>query len=267
MWGCLALIGLAATPSPEAPLAIAVIPSVARGDHGYLNGPEVEVDLRRAIAERPTLSANPPAGNALREKIASCGASVPCMAAGLSEEGYALGLRVAVDQRFSPPVFTAQLIEVDRSRVLREVIGDALSGDNLRAEIQNRVAALLEATGHPRLARVVVEVDPESAHVSVTPQPEHRGENHVFWLPEGDHTVEAESGAGRARTTIHAVPGRESVVRLALDTEETSVSPWMWGAIGVAVLGGAACIIAIAASSGVDCYCLATPGQTCPPCP
>jgi hypothetical protein len=260
MWALALLVAL----SPDAPTGIAVVSSVQVGSAGRTTGFEVEADLLRAIRSRPSLRAESITALA-RHRIAACGASVSCMAAALARDGYALGLRVAADQRFTPAVFTAQLIDAETGRVVDELVGEVASDQTLREVLDARVGALLERAGHPRLGRLTLYIDPPGASVRVEPAPVV-GEGGEYWVTEGDYRVLAPDGTA---WPVRAEAGRISVLRVGVSQPAEASSPWLWIAIVAAVAAGAAASIGIAAASASDtsCVCLAAPGSTCPPCP
>lgn len=262
------MLALVAQVSPEAPIDIAVVSSVVVGAHGRMTGAEVESDLRRAIASRPALRA-PRVPSAVRARIAGCGASTECMARDLEQDGYALCLRVAADQRFAPAAFTAQLIDVRSARVVDELVGEAASGEALRVALDERVGALLERSGYARLARVEVEVQPPSASLRLEPPPVSGAEG-VYWVTEGSYRVIAEDGERSAVWPVQAVAGRTAALSVDVQPAEAESSSWLWVAIVGVVLAGAATSIGVAAAtsgSSGSCVCLAAPGVPCQPCP
>jgi hypothetical protein len=263
MWA-LALLLCAA---PPAPLELAVVPSVVTGAAGRTTGFEVEADLRRVVAARPSLRATR-LTRGLRDRVASCGADVACMVRGLAQDGYALGLRVAADQRFSPAVFTVQLVDVVRGRVVDELVGEADATTELRVALTVRVEQLLERAGHPRLARVQTAVSPREATLRLEPEPVSQDEG-GYWVTEGDYQLHAAHGGHTAVSPLVAVAGRTTQVSLELSPPEAE-SSWLWlGIVGAVVVSAVVSIGVAAAVSGAEssCLCLGAAGATCEPCP
>lgn len=263
MWALALLVSAA----PPLPLELAVVPSVVTGAAGRTTGFEVEADLRRVVAARPSLRATR-LTRGLRERVAQCGADVPCMVEGLAHDGYALGLRVAADQRFSPAVFTVQLVDVARARVVDELVGEADAQTELRVVLTERVEQLLERAGYPRLARVQAAVSPADAMVRLEPEPVSQDDT-GYWVTEGSYQLHATHDGQAVVSPLVAVAGRTTQVSLELAPPEPE-SSWLWlGIVGAVVVGAAASIGIAAAVSGAEgtCLCLGPPGATCEPCP
>lgn len=262
MWA-LALL-LCASPTP---LELAVVPSVVIGAAGRTTGFEVEADLRRVVAARPSLRATR-LTRGLRDRVAGCGADVACMVQGLAQDGYALGLRVAADQRFSPAVFTVQLVDVARGRVVDELVGEADAQTSLRGVLTERVEQLLERAGYPRLARVQAVVSPPEATVRLEPEPVSQDDG-GYWVTEGNYQLYATHAGKTATSPLIAVAGRTTGVSLEVASPEAE-SSWLWlGIVGVVVAAAATSIGVAAAVSGAEssCLCLGAPGASCEPCP
>lgn len=264
MLSTLLLLVLAAQPELRIE-RVAVWPTVLSGPHGQLRELELQNELAVAIAERPTLAPLPPIDGETRERVLTCGSSTGCLAALAEERGAELGLRVAVDLRFDPPLFSLQLVRAGGA-LAGEAVGERRPGAPLRADVAETARALLDRAGHPARAHLTIAVDPPDARVTLSPEPIATLSEGRFALEPGSYEIHAAlEGYVASSQAIEATAGRASSVVLALAPEETASFPWFWAGVTLVAAIGAGTAIALIAGGSDGCLCLSS-GAPCEGC-
>ena len=208
-------------------------------------------------------------GGTRADRVLACGSDTRCVARQLSPFRADLGLVVIVNGRLDPPLAGVLTLDIPTERPIAEKY-EQVPAEELRRVLQTTVADHFDRAGHPRWARLEVNVDPSNAGIAVEPSytPE-AGRPNLFIVPPGQYTVMGQlDGYQPDRQTAALSPGATTEVALRL-TKESSwyESPWVW--VGAAVVVGAAVTVA-AVTLGPEkaCGCIVTADQPmCPPCP
>lgn len=262
----LALFVALATAAAAPAERIALWPTVLAGPHGDLKETELRADLASIILARPTLDLLPETATIQREKVLACGSEATCLAKLVTDAGADIGLRVAVDLRFDPPVYSLQLLR-ENGASLANAFGEERVEGQLRAEIQQRTTQLFDEAGHQAMALLRIAVTPPDAKVTIAPEAGRDRGDGLYTVPAGQYQIRAEQeGHLAAEALIDAAAGRASTVTLSLAPEADSSFPWLWAGITVAAAIGAGVAIGLIASRGGErCICI-TSGEPCPSC-
>jgi hypothetical protein len=245
-------------------MTLALVPILLSGPHGASSISSVYADITAAVSQRTGLRLISDAEifavlGELQKQIGDCGADTRCMAERLRRVDARLGLVVVVNPISDPPLVSLLLLDTDARKVIGADVGALREGEpSISAAIQTRAGALFEAQGFGRAARIVVDVSPPRAAISLGPgiEPE-RGTPNVFSVPPGHYTVTANAdGFLGASTEIDGQPGVTRRIALSLE-ESTSLfeSPWFWGGLGAALLGGAAAAVVLLRVP-LHCWCI-----------
>jgi hypothetical protein len=182
-----------------------------------------------------------------RSGLAICGSDVRCLAEALAAAGLDSALIAAIDDSSSPRLITLQLIDCARAAA-RDSVVDEFSGDDVAAiERASSLAwRMIEKAGHRAGGRLVVEVEPTNADVTVGETP--LGTKRAITLHPGSVLVTA-TREGWTRASAEAVlrTSEETKVHLVLEEEGDSIteSPWFWIGAGAATAAIAGAIVAV----------------------
>jgi hypothetical protein len=202
----------------------------------------------------------------LRDRVRDCGSDTACISSRLRTFNARLGLVVVLDFASNPPLISLQLLDTDDGRMLASSVGEVQTGaGGESASIRKGANELLEKAGYHRAGRVLVEVEPPNAHITlgegVDPDP---GTPNRFTLAPGRYPVNAKlEGWLPAKTEVAVATGAEAKVKLALTKEQTIFdSPWFWIGAAIGVVGGAAAVFAVTRHPS-RCLCFTAPGVPC----
>ena len=181
----------------------------------------------------------------LTQQITNCRGDLSCFGARLDQAGVALMLDLVADLGDELIVVTSRVID-SGGEVLFQGLYEAAGAE---AAVQQETERAFAALGHPLAARLLVEVSPPDAKLTITPPPPVELEA-GFAVAPGPVVVRAEaSGFIASEARAEAIAGQDTRVTISL-REASSVwaSPWLWIAAGVVIAGGSAA--AVVALSG-----------------
>lgn len=198
--------------------------------------------LRRHVMRREGLDAG----------IGACGTDVACIGAKARGAGVDLVLVTVVNLEIEPALIVTQLVGASSDTVRQRGVAEVPHDQDLRRALLDHVSAVLVEDLHPRLGRLVVDMNPRDAALSIDGLPPPSRMVRGGWLVEpGLHEVLATAPDHRDASAVADVPaGGEVTLSLALEPESSWVrSPWLWIAVGVVVAAGAT-TAALAATTG-----------------
>lgn len=253
---------------------LAVLPIVLEGEHGSATISAIYDDVAaaasmrlglRVISNEEMFAASE---EGLGDRVRDCGSDIACVAARLRSFNARLGMVVVLDFSSKPALIRLQLLDTDDSRLVQASVGE-VSGDKaeLSANIRKRAGELLEAARYTRAGRVLVEVSPPNARVSLDGVEPDPGTPNRFTVAPGSYTaIAALDGWGSQKSAVTVQSGEEAKVRLEL-SEETSLleSPWLWAAIGVVAIGSVITVVTVT-DKDPRVLCLVSNGMN-PNCP
>jgi hypothetical protein len=265
----------AAGPEPAARLA--VLPIVVAGDEGsasisdlhgaVASSARLRPGLRVLTAEELFLASQ----EGVLEKVRDCGSDVACIGARLRSLETQLGLVVLLNFQLAPPLLSLRLLDAEAGRELGRAVGelaaDESRGTGLSARLASETASVLERAGFREGALLRVEVEPETAAITIDGAERERGAPNIFILAPGPHTIEARlDGHDPARASSVLARGEEQRVRLWLEPQTSLfASPWFWTIVGAVAVGSAVTAAALAYDRPWD-VCFEQTGVS-PPCP
>lgn len=269
-WALVGLIALEQTALAK-PARLAIVARV-------ISRPGVELELDQAglfevlaksaafareleVLPWATMSAAP-----IDDALRRCGSGVDCMATLLRERARAdLALWVVADLGAPARLLSVRLVDCDASRVIAQEINELSARDaELAPPITQAVLAVLGEAGHAAGGRLVVEVDPPGAELSVGAGLAPDGESkHSYWvgLDEGRtrrvvHVGARLAGHEDAALEAEVESGKETRVALVLEREQSPLaSPWLWVGAALAVAAGVTAV-AMVSRSGERGLCM-----------
>lgn len=254
---------------------LAVLPIIYEGKNGEASLSSVIDDVSTAAAYRLGLKliSNEEmfaAAGDVANKVRDCGSDTTCIADRLRRFDARYGLVVVVNLALSPPLLSLQMLDTDERRLVAESAGNVSAGDETVSQaIRARARKMLEEAGYIEAGRIVVDVTPPRARVSLADgQLPDDGSPNVFSVAPGRHEVRGElQGYVANQVEAITIAGQETKVGLVLEEESSIVSsPWFWTAIGAAVAGGTVAAI-FATRTTSRCVCLVVNGVGCEQCP
>ncbi|MCC7385660.1 MAG: hypothetical protein IT384_27675 [Deltaproteobacteria bacterium] len=268
--GLWALTVAAAPPKVD---RLAVLPIIAAGPNGDASLSSVINDVSQAAAFRLGLRLLSDeemfvASAEVGERVRNCGSDIACIADRLRAFDARYGLVVVVNMTVQPPLIGLQLIDTDERRLVGESLGQLAPEDSgISKAIQARARKIFDEAGYNQAGRVVVEVQPPQAKVTIGDFSPDEGAPNVFTVPPGHYEVRAQlDGYGGASEQAVAIGGQETKVGLILEEESSFFgSPWFWVGLGAVAAGGATAAV-IAAQPTSRCVCVVFQGQGCGPC-
>ncbi len=254
---------------------LAVLPIIFEGKHGEASLSSVIDAVASASAYRlglKLISNEEMFANAgdVANKVQDCGSDTLCIADRLRRFDARYGLVVVVNLAISPPLISLQMLDTDERRLVAEGAGPLVAAEKSVIEaIRSRARKMLDEAGYIEAGRIVVEVTPSRARVSlVDGQLPDNGSPNVFSVAPGRHEVRAElEGYVSGQIEAVAIAAQETRVGLVLEEESSIVSsPWFWGAIGAGVAGGVVAAL-LATRTTSRCVCIVVNGVGCEQCP
>ena len=227
---------------------LAVLAAVIAGPHGEATTRSIWEDVRETALYRTGISVLAPEeidaieGTRLDSALKDCGSDTMCLTERVHESAVPLALACVLNLGLDPPFLSLQLVDGEGRKLAGKSIGriDTKKG-TVSAAIRAAVAKLLSEAGYPEGGRLVVETIPAHARVRVAGVAEEPADSPAsLVLPPGNYEVRVElAGYLEAGRQVNVVAGRDARVSLTL-VKETSIaeSPWLWGAVGAAVVGG-----------------------------
>lgn len=247
-----------------APTEVAALISVTGGpdEPGVWRMLEAELDRRPPLGLRRLDAAQTRAGLA-------CGSSSACLTPILRATGAQRGLRIALDESFSPPLYAVAFFDLERGTAPIEKSGD-VSGAPVSA-LREVLGGLLESAGYLALARVRLSVSPPDATIELPPGATLLpGPSPAFLVPPGKAMLLLKrEGYLPQQAVLEATLEHDTEATLELLPEASTSVPWVWVGVAVATVAVAtttALVIGLS-SSGPRCLCLSSAGAACPPCP
>lgn len=255
------------------PKKLAILPAVVEGAHGQVSTTELfeivqrEADFRKGL---DLLSYNAlfiDGVETIAKTVRECGSEVPCIAKAMALANIDLGLRVIVNFAIEPPLITFNLIDAKDQKVIAESLAEqderALAGI-----LRDQTADLLDKGNYTRGGRLMLDVKPPDARVDIRPTGVvgavvDVGKYQVTATKEGFHaqTVDVDVRAGEealATLLLEQIPPEPTIVE----------SPWLWTAVGVAVVGGVAAVLIATDPFSKDpttgTLCVTTAQGSCP---
>ena len=255
---------------------LAVLPIILAGPYGEASLSSVLDDITEAARFRAGLRlvSNEEmfvaSSGGLGSRVRDCGSDSMCIADRLRAFDARLGLVVVVNLALDPPLLSLQLLDTDDRKKVGESLGELVAADGgISNALRSRARKLFEDGGYGQAGRIVVEVSPPGAKITIGEGAEpEEGATNVYLVPPGHYAIAATAdgysdGAGEAVVTS----GQETKVALLLEKDSSIVkSPWFWTVIGVAVAGGAAAAILAATRTTTRCLCTQINGVGCEIC-
>jgi hypothetical protein len=249
---------------------LAVLPIIVPGTKGGATLSSVIDDVGRATAfRRMKLASNEEmfaAGSGdLSSRVRDCGSDIGCIAERLRAFDARFGLVVVVNAALDPPLISLQLLDIDDRKMIAQNAAELAPEEKTISEaVSERAKKIFEQAGWPQLGRIVVEVAPARAKITLGDQAPDEGAPNVFTVSPGRYLVRAElDGYASGSAEAVAIAGKDTRVGLTLEEEKSLLSsPWLWAAIGVAAAGGAAAAI-IATRPTERCLCITVNGSAC----
>jgi hypothetical protein len=258
-------------PARAKVMRLAVLPIVLQGEHGSATISSIFNDVVSAAGMRLGLRVVSyeemfaAAEEGLGDRVRDCGSDSGCISARLRTFNARLGLVVVVDLSSKPPLISLQLLDTDDNHMLASDLGEVEARETLSASIQERTRHVLEKGGFSLAGRILVEVDPPNAHITLGNGVEpDQGTPNRFTVAPGHYTVAAAlEGWSAKHDGVEVAGGEESKVRIAL-AKETSIleSPWLWVGIGAAVAAGSVAVL-IATHKTTRCLCTEVGSMVC----
>jgi hypothetical protein len=233
-----------------------VIIDAVEGEPGSV--PPLRAEAERVLGTRLgiELVADARTDEERRALLKDCGSDPGCLCSGLRDGGADLALVLSVDLSLAPPPVLAELLEVGPRKLLAKAVWSSdPDGPGLLSEIRSEIGRLLEQAGHPRGARIAVDVAPAEATVVVEPEGmvlPHGAERAAVLAP-GRYVLRAAAEGFDERTLeLVVTAGEERSVTIALEPSGSVFgSPWFWAGFAAAALaGGAVGAFALARGSG-----------------
>jgi hypothetical protein len=269
----LALV-VTAKPAGAATDRLAVLPIVLEGEHGGATISSIYDDVAaaavmrigvRVISYEEMFAASE---EGLGDRVRDCGSDTACVASRLRLFNARLGLVLVLDFSSKPALIRLQLLDTGDSRLVQASVGEVSGGkEEISANIRKRAGELLDAAKYTRAGRVLVDVSPPNARVSLGGLEPDPGTPNRFTVAPGSYTaIAALDGWSSAQGQVTVESGQEAKISLELN-EETSIleSPWLWAVIG-AVAIGTGIGIAVATDKDPKVLCLVQNGVN-PDCP
>lgn len=265
------LLGVAQAAA-SAPSRLAVLPIVLEGPHGsatissIFNDVAAATDMRanlRVVSYEEMFAASE---EGLGDRVRDCGSNTNCVSSRLRAFNARLGLVVVLDFSSKPPILSLQLLDTDDSKMIASAVGE-VGGGSLSETIRARTREVLEQGGYSRAGRVLIEVSPPNARVSIPGIEPDPGMPNRFTVAPGTYRVSAAlDGYAPTNGEVTVTSGGEAQLKLEL-TAETSLieSPWLWVAVGV-VIAGSVTAVAVATYNPDRYLCLqlGTANSACP---
>jgi hypothetical protein len=260
-----------ATGRPKT-VRLAVLPILLQGEHGaatissvyndVVSATEMRIGLR-VISYEEMFAASE---EGLGDRVRDCGSDIGCISARLRTFNARLGFVVVVDLASKPPLVSLQLLDTDDGKMLASFAGEVDMKRPISETIQRRTKETLEKAGYGLAGRVLVEVDPPSAHVVLGDgiDPDQGTPNHFTVAPGKYQVAAALDGWSAAHTDVEVGSGGEAKVQLALTKNTTLLeSWWFWTIVGAVVVGGAVTTYALTRRTET-CICTAVHGMCAP---
>ncbi|MFO0725281.1 MAG: PEGA domain-containing protein [Myxococcota bacterium] len=207
-------------------------------------------------------------GESLQQRLAECKGADGCYArlAGSVEVQYLLVITASHVGELD--VVGARLLDLGMVTPVGNAVDPVTPDTDLLQVVPERIRAAVPPAMWDPFGGLLVKVDQDGAEVSinskvagVTPL------DRIGYLLPGNYKVSAVK-AGFRRTEADVVVDRGSDAQVGihlLEEDSGGLAWWVWGLIGVAVLGGVATGVAVAASSGgTPTFCTVPDTSTCP---
>lgn len=252
------LSSVIAGPSDDAEIDTASLFDAAVRSAGYAIGIEL-VPRARILADH------------FEDDLRACAGEVSCMARRARAADAALVLVVVAETRTSPAVITAELVDAEVSEVIeRKLVELDVSMPKrkaLDAALAKLAAVLFSKSGHPIGGRLIVEPTPADATIALDPEARANAlAMNTFTLAPGTYRVTAKKpGYEDAIARASVVPASD--VRVPIQLEETTSiirSPWLWMAVGSAVVGTATAFVIAGAHDRRICVSSNLSSPSCP---
>ncbi|MBI2376003.1 MAG: hypothetical protein HYV07_18565 [Deltaproteobacteria bacterium] len=269
----LAAAGPASAQTPRRNDRLAVIPIVIGADQSDISISSVFNDVSATAANRLGLGVisfeELDSRRAVSDRVRDCGSDEKCIAERLRAFDARLGLVVVVNGALSPALLSINLIDTEELRSLGNATGQiAPEEGTVSTAIRTRAAKMFDQLDYILAARIVVDVDPPRALIMLGEGGEpDKGTPNVFTVAPGSYKVKASlDGYTAAEGSVEAESGKEARLRLVLDEQVSLMgSPWFWGAVGVAVVGGTTAAI-LATRKTTYCLCVKLGDSGCEQC-
>jgi hypothetical protein len=220
--------------------------------------------IARDLRLRPALVVLSPLSAEERAQVRACGSQRRCLVVFAEQRSASLAVRAAIDRRFSPPLFSVQLLDIAGRASMGEASGEA-SPAELLDEVRAHLARLFEPLGYPAMCGLSIHTRPPNARIDLPPGT--RGGPDEFLVPKGKQSITARlPGYLPARAEIVATSSRAITLDLGLMPEPEQSVPWLAIAVVSALAVGASAVAVVLAtrSPGLDGRCLCvTSGVTC----
>jgi hypothetical protein len=265
----------AAGSATEPAARLAVLPILVAGDEGSASSSDLHGAVASSARLRPGLQVLTAeelflaSQEGVLERVRDCGSDEACISERLQSMGAQLGLVLLLNFQLAPPLISLRLLDAEAGRELGRSVGELAaaesSGSGLGARLASETASLLERAGFRQGGLLRVEVEPETAAISIDGVERERGTANVFVLAAGPHTIEARlDGHDAALASAVLARGEEQRVRMRLE-RQTSLfaSPWFWTILGAVVVGSAVTVAAVTYDRP-ESVCFSAAGQ--PPC-
>jgi hypothetical protein len=234
----LILIPALAEAAPYYRKIVVLVSVPERLDSEAFNAVAMRERVEAMIEFYPKLSLQKKARIDLTNTLRECGSKTPCIAQNLRAKLVDYALLIAANGATN--VLTSRLLDAGTAEVLGQKIEITMplqADDVLEAQVE----ALLAAQGYEAGGRLIVEIFPLDAHISINAEQPVVGPIHPRLLPAGLHRLVAQrEGYERLEMEIGLQPYREETVALRMENAKPSSflsSPWFWAGVGVVCIG------------------------------
>lgn len=252
---------------------LAVLAAVIAGPHGDATAVSIWEDVREAAAYRSGITVLAPEeldaieGTRLDSALKECGSDTMCLTERVHESAVPLAVACVLNFALDPPFMSLQLVDGEKRKLAAKSIGriDTKKG-TVSAAIRAAVAKLLAEAGYTEGGRLIVETMPPHAHVEVIGAAVDPADSPATMVvPPGVYDVRAVlPGYVEVKQPVTVAAGKDARLSIPLVRETSLVeSPWLWGAVGAAVVGGVLAGVLIATQGPTE-GCVVLPGAGCP---
>lgn len=205
----------------------------------------------------------------LDEELRNCGADAKCIASRLDRAGIALGALLVVNTALDPTLITMRLIDTARGSVLAERATAVPESTALLRVVASEFSELLGAGNYPSAGKIVVDVWPAEAKVSIDPDAAPaQTAPHIFVVAPGEYRVSAAADGYVETSSTVQVRRRMEEAHLAWTLEAQPAiyeSPWFWTGVAAVLAAGVAGSLALFGGEERVHLCQSMPGG--PSCP